>query len=324
MIAIPVRCRSTEWSHEQPVETPFDELILSWNGFRPTKGYWVFWVSLFQNEWSPWLKYAEWGHLRQATFRGEAAFMKTHQDVAAAKNGLCTAFRIRIEAKEGASLEELHSLTASFTEIARFRVQMPNLDCASLQEPPRKSQMVLGHPRHRDLCSPTSTAAAAGYLGAPLKLEEFAEAVRDQEFDIYGNWILNAAAAYDALGGKYRTYVARLDSFAVAHAQIAKGLPVVLSVKGPLSGSPQPYAFGHLLLLTGYDSKAKRILCMDPAFPSDAETEASYALEPFLEAWARRRNLAYIFSALNVSDLSTTESTESTENTEKESKMGVL
>src|SRR5579871_2852037 len=48
---------------------PFDELICSWNGMRPEQGKWTFWVSAFTKEWSPWIKYAEWGPKLQKTFK---------------------------------------------------------------------------------------------------------------------------------------------------------------------------------------------------------------------------------------------------------------
>ena len=41
--------------------TPFTELILSWNAFRPKKGQYSFWVSVHHNYWSKWYKMAEWG-----------------------------------------------------------------------------------------------------------------------------------------------------------------------------------------------------------------------------------------------------------------------
>jgi hypothetical protein len=287
---------------EQESKEPFDELILSWNGFRPLVGFWQFSVSLFQNEWSPWMKYAEWGHERQKTFHTDSSFAKTYQDVAQPKSGLCTAFRIQIRGHENANLSELHSITVALSNTTSFpHLATPHsLSTTKLSQfswVPRQSQMLLPHPRCKDLCSPTSTSAAINYLCKQHIIDPttFAEQVRDQQFDIYGNWVLNTAAAYEALQGKHKTNVARLDSFSEALAQIEKGLPVVLSLKGPLAEAPQAYASGHLLLLTGYDQDTRRVLCMDPGFPNDPHTEASYALDPFLEAWGRRRNLAYLF-----------------------------
>ena len=294
----PVEGNAHKWIWEKAVDAPFDELIVSWNGFRPAVGFWEFSLSLFQNEWSPCLKYAEWGAGRQKTFNTEASFVTAHQDVIRPKNGRCSAFRIEIAAKEGANLAELHSITAALSDTSlSLNAPFPFLPSTHLSWIPHQSQQILPHQRCKDLCSPTSTSSAINYLLNEKMVNPtiFAEAVRDQQFDIYGNWILNTAAAYEALQGKYRTYVARAHSFGAVHAQIAKGLPVVLSIKGPLVGSPLAYAHGHLVLLTGYDHERQRVHCMDPGFPTDAQTNTSYELGHFLEAWGRRRNLAYLF-----------------------------
>lgn len=294
-----LRCKEREWRCEQAVSQPFNELILSWNGFRPAAGYWRFYISLYQTQWSTWLKYAEWGASRQKTFHSapEDSFAKTYQDVVTSTQGFCFAFRILIEASERADLTELHHLIICCSKTASIQARRSSFVQVALADIPGQSQMLLSHPRRRDFCSPTSTATAINYLLQKKQIDPiaFAEVVRDEQFDIYGNWVLNTAAAYEALQGRYRTFVVRLNSFSDALSQIAKGLPVVVSVKGPLAGSPQPYAQGHLMLLTGFDSSRNRVLCMDPGFATDDETRASYPLDSFLEAWQRRRNLAYLF-----------------------------
>ncbi len=157
--------------------------------------------------------------------------------------------------------------------------------------------MALPHPRHRDLCSPTATTAAINFLLKKRAVDPlaFAKEVHDSGFDIYGNWVLNMAAAYEALRGNYQTLVARLPDFCTVYAQLVKGLPVVVSIKGTLPRAQIAYPYGHLILIIGYEGNKKEVLCMDPAFNSDPETLVSYPIEPFLEAWGARRNLAYLF-----------------------------
>jgi hypothetical protein len=163
---------------------------------------------------------------------------------------------------------------------------------------PLQSQFVLEHRRKRDLCSPTSLSTAINYLVGEKKVDpiRFASQIHDSEFDIYGNWILNTAAAYQALSGKYRCHVERLTDFRALHKQLIQGHPVVVSVKGTLPGAPHPYPEGHLICVIGYDPENKKVYCIDPAFPTNETTRVSYDLGDFLAAWGTRRNLSYLFT----------------------------
>ena len=88
----------------------------------------------------------------------------------------------------------------------------------------------------------------------------------------------------------------RMNGFADIYEQLTQGTPVIVSVRGPLIHSAAPYAQGHLLVVTGYDASAKTVFCMDPAFPSNQETNVSYPFSDFIEAWNRRGRIAYIYS----------------------------
>ncbi len=158
------------------------------------------------------------------------------------------------------------------------------------------SQMALKHPRNGSICSPTSTTAALRYLTQraidPL---DFAAHTRDHGFDIYGNWILSAAQASAELGNDWNCWVERLDGFSDIHQRLLRGFPVVISIRGPLQGSALPYEQGHLIVVIGYSPQERRVLCMDPAFPSETETLVSYDLDDLMQAWSRRGRVAYLF-----------------------------
>ncbi len=276
----------------------FDELILSWNGLRPSIGKWTFWVSLLQGQWSPWIRYAEWGHNTQKTYQHSiiGSRIESYQDAVYAKDGLCTAFRIKVTCQNGTNLENLHSLYACISNLSNFAISPPkDLPPIQLSNFPKISQLILNHPRAKDFCSPASTSAVISYLSktkiCPI---EFAKKVHDMEFDIYGNWILNTAQSYEELKEMFRIRTQRLGSFQTLHSYLLKGLPVIVSVRGPLPGSYLPLTFGHLLTVIGY--KDEKVLCMDPAFPEDAKTHVAYNLNDFLAAWARRQNIAYVFT----------------------------
>jgi len=289
----------TEFSWESEDLPPFNELILSWNGLRPV-GFWTFFVRLKKDSWSSWLKYAEWGLDRQKTFKSfpTDSFASSYQDAVTAKED-CTAFQIRVQSEH--ILETLHSLHVCLSRPSHFeKTLLPALKPVFLNEIPFQSQMVLDHPRHRDFCSPTSTSTAINYLLQSRAVDpvQFARSVRDEEFDIYGNWILNTAEAYERLGCRYRVYVKRLNGFESLHRRLLEGCPVIASVKGTIPGAPQPYPQGHLICVTGFDPESNQVHCADPAFPNSESVSAKYNLNDFLTAWGIRRNLAYIFEKI--------------------------
>ncbi|HEV8052168.1 MAG TPA: C39 family peptidase, partial [Parachlamydiaceae bacterium] len=97
------------------------------------------------------------------------------------------------------------------------------------------------------------------------------------------------------LGKKWHCWVQHLTGFDDIHARLRANMPVVVSVKGPLSGSALPYSEGHLLVVKGYNHKEKQVICMDPAFADNESTNVSYDLDDFMKAWSKRGCIAYIF-----------------------------
>ena len=156
-------------------EIPFKELILYCNVFRPTSGYWLFSIRLYQSTghsscqpaWSDWLPLAEWGANSQRTFsyNPPESLAYSYQDVAVVKEGHCTGYKIHLEAKEGASLASLHSITVSFGDPSQLSLKpFYDLSSIALTNIPAQSQQRLAHPRCKDFCSPTSTTAAINFL----------------------------------------------------------------------------------------------------------------------------------------------------------------
>lgn len=289
-----------EWREEGVL--PFDELILSWNGKRPSLGQLSLFVSLkVEEQWSPWLLYAVWERDSQSSFDNSSSHpaIRVYQDAAEVLEGKkASGFRVKVVPEGGASLKCLHALhaytngdkTAELAQIASCNSSV-SLNVRG------QSQMQLPHPRFADLCSPTSTASVVKYLLQDYTIDtvEFAANARDCGFDIYGNWVFNVVQASTLLGPKWDTWVERLNGFDGIYASLMKGVPVVVSLRGPLAGSALPYAKGHLLVITGYDPLTQVVLCMDPAFPTDEETIVRYDLLDFLQAWSRRGRVAYIF-----------------------------
>lgn len=292
----------TSYIWQQSDVISFDELIVSWNVMRPQYGEFTISVSVEINEmWSPWFPYATWGSEGQKGGNVKATRfpLQIAQDIIEMVDGQkATGFRVRIEAKEGASLDEFYSIHACASSIADIIPDKAVHASASIDlKIPLISQMMLSHPRHRDMCSAASTSSVVSYLLHKNRIDpvSFALQARDEAFDIFGNWVLNAANASAVLGKKWHCWVQRLKGFNDIYARLSANIPVVVSVRGPLEGSALPYNQGHLLVVKGYHPKEKKVLCMDPAFPEDEATNVSYHLKDFMEAWSRRQCIAYLF-----------------------------
>ncbi len=292
-----IQVRPNEKLENIPV---FDELMVSWNAARPTDGAYHFYVSVKTDEWSPWMLYASWGSEGQSSFSSQENSVKVYQDVLQIVKGeKASGFLVKIAPEGDAALDDVYGLYV-YTNSDHF--QEPKQSPSSLKpvclQVPGLSQMTLNHPRHADLCSPTSSTAVSRYLSNNNAIDPvcFANGASDHGFDLFGNWVLNVAQASSELGREWSCWVERLSGFEEIYHRLHQGTPVILSVRGPLAGSALPYAKGHLMVVIGYEPLQKRVLCMDPAFSSDEQTHVFYDLSDFIQAWNRRGRVAYIFS----------------------------
>lgn len=285
---------------------PFDELIISWNAQRPQKGHFVFSVSFKKERWSEWLPYAYWGRESQKSTCAEYKEwgLKINCDTITLLDGkTVNKFKICIEACEGATLDSLFSLNASVRRIGdhiqTINTNFMEKDSIDL-DVPLLSQLALPHPRCTNMCSPASTTSVLRYLLKTQTIDPltFAEKVLDAEFNIYGNWTLNIAQASSFLGKAWLCSVRRLSGFEDIYYYLKEGIPVIVSVKGPLPGSIRSYEQGHLVVVKGFDAAQRKVLCMDPAFLTDNATNISYPFDAFLNSWKRRHYTAYTFQSL--------------------------
>jgi hypothetical protein len=289
-----------------PKVKSFDELLLSWNAVRPVRGHYVILCSVYvQNHWSSWLLYAVWGTHHQYSFHDTSSQDLVHsfQDqIQIIEGQIATGFRIRIEACDGATLENFYTLYACCSFLKSFKFSSFQPLYSSLVLPIRGlSQLCLNHPRTASFCSPSSTTAVIQYVfpdkyPSPL---QFAKNVYDAGFNIYGNWSFNTAQAFVELGLQWQCLCARAEGFETIWYYLKRGLPVIVSLKGVLRGSQRPYLNGHLMVIKGYDALSQQILCMDPAFLSDELTSMRYDWREFMQAWQRHHYIAYFFFPKN-------------------------
>lgn len=281
------------WQEKTP--RSFNELIISFNAYRPTSGCYAIYV---RTKKTPWLLYAKWGPNWQSSFSSHGQKYTLKQDIFSLKSP-SKQFQIQLLAQDGADLIAFHSLHVCTTSIHLMKQALIPASRASIQlDVPGLSQMALLDPRGNRLCSPTSTTALIRFLKQDPSLDpiEFAHKSWDRGFDLFGNWVFNVAAAYNELQNQgYSCWVERVDSFETILQSLKKEIPVVISVKGPLRNSAMSYTNGHLLVITGYDSTNNEVLCMDPAFASNQKTHIGYPLFDLLNAWKKRGNIAYLF-----------------------------
>lgn len=292
--------RSYTWTKSQL--EPFDELLISWNALRPLIGHYVILCRLLiEDQWSSWLLHAVWGSQEQFSFHDAPQLAPFHsfQDQVELLNGkVATGYSIRVEACRGATLENFYHLYASTSHLKSSPPSWsPSLRSYSALPVPKISQFCLMHPRARSFCSPTSTTAVVQYLLSYQKVDplQFARQVYDAGFDIYGHWSFNIAQAFVELGPQWQCFYTRMKQIEWLWLSLEHGFPVVISVKGHLPGTILPYSSGHLIVIKGYNAATQQFLCMDPAFPSNDQTETAYPWQALMQAWEKRHYLTYFF-----------------------------
>ena len=298
---------SDSYVWEESKVKPFSELILSWNAFRPQKGKFSFWVSVKHSYWSRWYKLAEWGHNFQQTFVNTRNFFvkAKHVRIELKKWKRANAFRIKVKAENGAELKNLKALFVCLSNPNNFHMEnVSDISYPSIciKGVPKQSQKTLNHSRAGDFCSPTSLSMIINYFYkknsyVDLKsyVVDFAKKVHDDSYlDIYGNWLLNVAQAFDSSAGNVFFKVERLKNFSELYSCLKKRIPVAVSVRGYLRGGAKAYDRGHFIVIVGWDNKRKAVLCIDPAFLGKKRTLRAYGIKDFLQVWGTSRNLSYV------------------------------
>jgi len=139
-------------------------------------------------------------------------------------------------------------------------------------------------------CSPTSVSMVMGYWAALLHHPEWdadvpssAKGTYDPVYDGCGNWPFNVAYASEhGLAG----WVERLASLSDVEPYIARGVPVIASIKvarGEMQGTPYESTDGHLLVVRGFTPQGD-VIVNDPAGRPGAIRRV-YRRDQFTHAW---------------------------------------
>jgi len=282
----------------------FSQLIFSWNALRPKKGSFIFYCQAKDaatNQWGKWHKMFEWGeNIQRSFFSGGEKTKYVYVRLESLNNNLCDGFRVKMEPRRGADLAFLKGFFVCTSYFKKFRFEavgekIVSLPSVLIKNVPKKSQRVLDHPESARLCSPTSCSMLSEFF-AKKRVDpiDFAGKSFDQGLDDYGSWPFNVAHAFEECKGNVLFYTSRMNSFFDLHKKLTEGLPVVVSVRGYIEGGQKVYRNGHLLVVVGWDSKRKRVICQDPAFFSNKKVFVTYKIKSFLRAWEKSRRLAYV------------------------------
>jgi len=282
---------------------PFSQLLCSWNALRPRKGYFSFYAQARNaktKQWGRWHHIADWGADIQRSFmdKPDAFDQFVYVRLEIDKRTRSDGFRLKAVAHDGVNPMLLKGLVATIADFGSFCAEKParltKLPSVLVKNVPQISQIALDHEDRERICSPTSCTMLASFLMHksfdPLK---FAANSYDFGLGAYGSWPFNMAHAFDCTGGRYRFFATRFNSFAQLHHQLARGIPVVVSVRGPMRRAARPYASGHLLLVVGWDGQSGEVICHDPGFEEDRLVQQRYELSEFLAAWERSHRLSY-------------------------------
>ncbi|MGP1272521.1 MAG: C39 family peptidase [Phycisphaerales bacterium] len=146
------------------------------------------------------------------------------------------------------------------------------------------------------LCSPTAVAMVLASHDLESDVQTIADAVRDPDFDLYGNWPRNVQVAFEmGLPG----FVARFRTWAEVEASLRRHGPMVISLKaapGELPAAPYDTTEGHLIVLRGFDGAGHAIVS-DPSVPTAEQGELLYPLDDLAVCWfGRGQGTAYVFT----------------------------
>lgn len=275
----------------------FDWLVPSWDA-RASGGATVSLSVRVRvgDTWSEWLSFGSWGDEARSAAKQSDARGRVDIDTLllyAPADGL--KWRVELSAGETGSPAPA---VRSIAWVARDRfapsAPEPSTYPESAISLPSRSQMVEDPAIAGKICSPSSLAMALEALGTSLPTAELAWLCYDSSAGIFGNWSHNVARA-SALG--HRARVDYLDGLGELAAELAKGRPVVASIRyeaGALDGAAVASTDGHLVAVRGMARRGDEwyVLVNDPASGDVAGVPREYRAGQFKNAWS---GVVYLF-----------------------------
>jgi peptidase C39-like protein len=168
---------------------------------------------------------------------------------------------------------------------------------------PARSQMEAQAAIAPRICSPTCVAMVLDFWRRPAPLDALAAEIFHPGTDLYGVWpAAIMAAGRRGLAG----YLLRFPDWAAAQWCLARGLPIIASVRysaGELTGAAAAETAGHLIVLTGWDGD--EVLVNDPAAPSAATVSRRYRRTELTRIWLERSAMGYVLFPVEAREMLT-------------------
>lgn len=267
---------------------PCHKMVLSWNTTTREKNGVEVKIRVKHQCWGPWLSYGMWSTHGQST--GSIRYEKSDHawlDI----DEVCdeeemTIIQLRIDFYRQNRFYPspvLHDVFVSIDKKEKSHLlNVPNIDI----EVPEVSQMMLSEIGNI-ACSPTALTMILNYYGHAISALDTAKSCFDNGEGIYGNWAYNVAFAGEC---GFEAYVDYCDDVGRLIQYVQQGMPVVVSVKSNvmITGAPQAYPEGHLLVVRGFlNEDIPYVIVNDPASRSQEEVKRYYQLSEFLSIWRR-------------------------------------
>lgn len=264
---------------------PFDQLVVSWNGWTPGDSCLKVEAQIRVNgEWSNFYPIALWNqYFTGGSYSQEDALAKTVIDVIEVKQPhLAEAYRMRVWLRRTAFAEmpRLTGLFATTRHSATFHLRMSQGITPVELDVPCRSQMIQHQAYANLICSPTSCGMVLGYYGIHQPTDTMIWQVYDRSAGIFGNWPFNTAAL-STYGFEAR--VEFIEDLYEALLEVEAGRPVITSIRyeeGQLENAAIPRTAGHIITIVGYEDGY--VLVNDSAAPTHDEVRRKYRVDQFL------------------------------------------
>lgn len=285
-----------EFISSEIATTPFDRLVVSWNGQTPGKSYFSIWLRVQTDVWSSWLKVAVWGeNYSSATFSPKDEVARVSIDTVITQNKKqAKAFQFKIVFHPDVNeVSPVLQKVAVCYFLKEYSVQQDKMEgylpsSKTLELIPR-SQKLEDREVSGRICSPTSLSMVLEFYGHSFTTKQMYQRVYDNGAQIFGNWPFNTAVAGSISG--LEAYVDYYYGVRQLQEKIEQGIPVICSIafkNGELTGAPISATTGHLVVARGFVQKEdgkSYFVVNDPAAASLEEVTRYYEVSEFAKAW---------------------------------------